>query len=112
MPAGLAASDFYYLLPEIVLTATIVVVLIAVGAGLYSLVQWRKEGDFRPLFTGLSPEDAAGIVQKLMVPEGETVPVGTTIALIATDAVLTTREFGWLIKHFGIDFLQSPVHLA
>jgi flagellar M-ring protein FliF len=44
---------------------TIVVVAIAVCAGLYSLVQWRKEGDFRPLFTGLSPEDAAGIVQKL-----------------------------------------------
>ena len=44
---------------------TIVVVAIAVCAGLYSMVQWRKEGDFRPLFTGLSPEDAAGIVQKL-----------------------------------------------
>ena len=34
---------------------TILVVAIAVGAGLYSLVQWRREGDFRPLFTGLSP---------------------------------------------------------
>jgi flagellar M-ring protein FliF len=44
---------------------TIVVVAIAVCAGLYSMVQWRKEGDFRPLFTGLSAEDAAGIVQKL-----------------------------------------------
>lgn len=44
---------------------TILVVVIAIGAGLYSLVQWKKEGDFRPLFTGLSPEDAAGIVQKL-----------------------------------------------
>ena len=44
---------------------TILVVTIAVGAGLYSLVQWRKEGDFRPLFTGLSAEDASGIVQKL-----------------------------------------------
>jgi flagellar M-ring protein FliF len=44
---------------------TIVVVAIAVCAGIYSLVGWRKEGDFRPLFTGLSPEDAAGIVQKL-----------------------------------------------
>jgi flagellar M-ring protein FliF len=44
---------------------TIAVVAIAVCAGLYSLVQWQKEGDFRPLFTGLSPEDAAGIVQKL-----------------------------------------------
>jgi flagellar M-ring protein FliF len=44
---------------------TILVVAIAVGAGLYSMVQWKKEADFRPLFTGLSPEDAAGIVQKL-----------------------------------------------
>ena len=44
---------------------TILVVAIAVGAGLYSLVQWKKEADFRPLFTGLSQEDAAGIVQKL-----------------------------------------------
>jgi flagellar M-ring protein FliF len=44
---------------------TILVVAIAVGAGLYSLVQWRREGDFRPLFTGLSAEDASGIVQKL-----------------------------------------------
>jgi flagellar M-ring protein FliF len=44
---------------------TIAVVAIAVCAGLYSLVQWQKEGDFRPLFTGLTPEDAAGIVQKL-----------------------------------------------
>ncbi len=44
---------------------TILVVVIAVGASLYSLVQWKKEADFRPLFTGLSPEDASGIVQKL-----------------------------------------------
>jgi flagellar M-ring protein FliF len=44
---------------------TMVVVVIAICAGLYSLVQWRKEGDFRPLFTGVSPEDAAAIVQKL-----------------------------------------------
>jgi flagellar M-ring protein FliF len=44
---------------------TILVVAIAVCAGLYSMVQWRREADFRPLFTGLSPEDAAGIVQKL-----------------------------------------------
>ena len=44
---------------------TIALVTIAVAAGLYSLVEWRKESDFHPLFTGLSPEDAAGIVQKL-----------------------------------------------
>ncbi len=44
---------------------TIAIVIVAVAAGMYSLVQWRKETDFHPLFTGLSPEDAAGIVQKL-----------------------------------------------
>ena len=44
---------------------TILVVAIAVAVGLYSLVQWKKEADFRPLFTGVTPEDAAAIVQKL-----------------------------------------------
>src|SRR3954447_13219606 len=44
---------------------TIALVAIAVVGGLYSLVHWKKEADFRPLFTGLSPEDASGIVQKL-----------------------------------------------
>src|SRR5205085_2316900 len=29
------------------------------------LIRWQRESDFRPLFGGLSPEDAAGIVQKL-----------------------------------------------
>jgi flagellar M-ring protein FliF len=44
---------------------TILVAAIAVCGGLYSLLQWKKETDFRPLFTGVSAEDAAGIVQKL-----------------------------------------------
>src|SRR5215813_6758006 len=44
---------------------TIVLVAVLVGAGLYSAVQWKKESDFKPLFTGLAGEDAAGIVQKL-----------------------------------------------
>ena len=44
---------------------TIVMVAAMVAGGLYSLVQWRKEADFKPLFTGVAPEDAAGIVQKL-----------------------------------------------
>jgi flagellar M-ring protein FliF len=41
------------------------IVLVAALGGLYSLVQWKKEADFKPLFTGLAPEDGAGIVQKL-----------------------------------------------
>jgi flagellar M-ring protein FliF len=44
---------------------TILLVALLVGGGLYSAVQWKKEADFKPLFTGLAGEDAAGIVQKL-----------------------------------------------
>jgi flagellar M-ring protein FliF len=43
----------------------IVAVALAAGAALYAFVGWRQEADFRPLFTGLAPEDAAAIVQKL-----------------------------------------------
>ncbi len=44
---------------------SIVAVALLVGAGLYAVVRAQKEADFKPLFTGLAPEDAAGIVQKL-----------------------------------------------
>jgi flagellar M-ring protein FliF len=44
---------------------TILIVAAVVGSGLFSLVQWKKEADFKPLFTSLAPEDANGIVQKL-----------------------------------------------
>ena len=44
---------------------TIVAVTLLAAAGLYSLVQWRKEADFKPLFTGLAAEDAGAVVQKL-----------------------------------------------
>ncbi len=44
---------------------TIVVVALLMGGGIYSLVYWQKESGFKPLFTGLAPEDAAGIVQRL-----------------------------------------------
>lgn len=36
-----------------------------VAGGLIGFTQWRREADFRPLYTGLAPEDAAAIVQKL-----------------------------------------------
>ena len=45
--------------------ATIGVIVLAVATGLYSLVHWQKEADFKPLYTGLAPEDAGAIVQKL-----------------------------------------------
>jgi len=44
---------------------TIAVMIVLVGAGLYALVHYQQEADFRPLFSALAPEDAAGIVQKL-----------------------------------------------
>ncbi len=43
----------------------IVLIALAVGAGIVSFVRWRHEADFRPLFTGMAPEDASAIVQKL-----------------------------------------------
>ncbi len=44
---------------------TIAIVAIVVVAGIYGLVHWQKEQDFKPLFTGVSPEDGAAIIQKL-----------------------------------------------
>jgi flagellar biosynthesis/type III secretory pathway M-ring protein FliF/YscJ len=44
---------------------TIAVVTLIAAAGIYALVHRQKEADFRPLFTGVSAEDANGIVQRL-----------------------------------------------
>ena len=44
---------------------TLIAAAALVIAGIAGLVHWRKEGDFRPLFTNLSPEDAGAVVQKL-----------------------------------------------
>src|SRR5579883_2593495 len=44
---------------------TIAMVALLAGAGIYALIAWQRESDFRPLFTGLGSEDAGGIVQKL-----------------------------------------------
>ena len=45
----------------------IMVAAVALLAGglIYSLVRQQREADFKPLFTGVAPEDAAAIVQKL-----------------------------------------------
>src|SRR5664280_2868577 len=43
---------------------TAAVVLLVLG-GLYSLSNWRKEADFKPLYTGLAAEDSAAVVTKL-----------------------------------------------
>jgi flagellar M-ring protein FliF len=44
---------------------TIALVALAAAGSLYGLVHWRREADFKPIFSGLAPEDAAAIVQKL-----------------------------------------------
>src|SRR5215813_15125484 len=44
---------------------SIAVVVVLVLASVYALVRNQREADFKPLFSGLAPEDAAAIVQKL-----------------------------------------------
>jgi flagellar M-ring protein FliF len=44
---------------------SIATVALLVGFGVYELVRRQREADFKPLFTGVSAEDAAAIVQKL-----------------------------------------------
>jgi flagellar M-ring protein FliF len=44
---------------------SILAVALMVGAGIWSFVHWKHEGDFRPLYTSMAPEDAATVVQKL-----------------------------------------------
>jgi flagellar M-ring protein FliF len=47
------------------LRISIPAVALAVAAGLLLFTQWRQERDFRPLFTGMSSEDAGAVVAKL-----------------------------------------------
>lgn len=44
---------------------SILAVALLVVAGIVSFVHYRHESDFRPLYTGMAPEDAAPVVQKL-----------------------------------------------
>jgi flagellar M-ring protein FliF len=44
---------------------TIVAVALLAAGGLYSLLRWKREADFRPLFTEMAAEDAGAVVQKL-----------------------------------------------
>lgn len=45
--------------------ATMAIAILLSGAVLYALLHWRKEADFKTLYTGLAPEDSAAVVQKL-----------------------------------------------
>lgn len=44
---------------------TILVVVLLAAGGVYGLVHYQNEGNFRPLYNSLSPEDAQVILQKL-----------------------------------------------
>jgi flagellar M-ring protein FliF len=44
---------------------TIATVAALAATGLWVLVHWQRESDFKPLYTSLPPEDAAAVVQKL-----------------------------------------------
>jgi flagellar M-ring protein FliF len=44
---------------------TIAAVAVLAATGLWAMVHWQRESDFKPLYTSLPPEDAAAIVQKL-----------------------------------------------
>ena len=44
---------------------SIIAAVFAVVIGVICFVHWKHEDDFRPLYTSMAPEDAAGVVQKL-----------------------------------------------
>ncbi|MDQ6665182.1 MAG: flagellar M-ring protein FliF [Acidobacteriota bacterium] len=44
---------------------TMAIAALLVGGGIFGLTRWRRESDFKPLYTGLAPEDAGAVVQKL-----------------------------------------------
>jgi len=45
--------------------ASIAAAVIIAGAAIFAVVHFRHEGDFRPLYSAMAPEDAALVVQKL-----------------------------------------------
>lgn len=45
--------------------ASIAAAAIIAGAAIFAVVHYRHEGDFRPLYSAMAPEDAALVVQKL-----------------------------------------------
>lgn len=60
-------SQFRDMLAKLTLKQRISIGLAAVLviAALYGFVHWRHEQDFKPIYTGVAPEDAAAIIQKI-----------------------------------------------
>ena len=44
---------------------TIGVAVLLVAAAFFGLTRWQRERDFKPLYTGMSAEDAGAVVTKL-----------------------------------------------
>jgi flagellar M-ring protein FliF len=44
---------------------SIVLAALLTGAGIFGFSRWKRESDFRPLYSAMAPEDAAAVVQKL-----------------------------------------------
>ncbi len=45
--------------------ASFVAAILIAGGSIYAIVHYQREGDFRPLYSAMAPEDAAQVVQKL-----------------------------------------------
>ncbi len=60
-------EQFKKLLTSLSLRQKIVILTAVVisGGALFGVMKWRKEADFKPLFTGLAAEDAGAVVAKL-----------------------------------------------
>ncbi|HUA64074.1 MAG TPA: flagellar basal-body MS-ring/collar protein FliF [Verrucomicrobiae bacterium] len=60
-------DQFTKLLSSLSLTQKISIVVIAIAAvaGIMAFSHWHHEGDFRPLYSEMAPEDAAAVRQKL-----------------------------------------------
>ena len=44
---------------------SIVLAALLTGVGIFAFTGWRRESDFRALYTAMAPADAAAVVQKL-----------------------------------------------
>src|SRR5437764_10588182 len=64
---GRALPDMQKILAKLSIRQRISILAVAglIAFSLYELVHQQREADFKPLFTGVSAEDAGAIVQKL-----------------------------------------------
>jgi len=71
---------------------TIVLAAALVAGSVALITRWERERDYRPLYTGLSPEDAGGVVQKLREAGADyRVGDGGASVLVPSERVAETR---------------------